>query len=77
MRPHLPVTTDPAGLPCASVPFSFMWDLVEHLSVQRVAVSYLYEATHFTVTFTRIDLASAQEVLNSWAKVMIPDRQVA
>ncbi len=77
MRPELPVSLNAAGLPCAQVPFKFMWELVEHLSCQRVAVSYDYHAADFTVTFTRMDLPSAQQVLTRWAKVISPERQVA
>ena len=32
--------SDQSGLPYAEVPMSVMWDLVEYLSYQRVAVSY-------------------------------------
>jgi hypothetical protein len=77
MRPQLPVSLNAEGLPCAHVPFKFMWDLVEHLSCQRVAVSYRYEAEDFTVTFTRSDLPSAERVLSSWANVISPELQVA
>jgi hypothetical protein len=77
MRPQLPVSLGSDGLPVAQVPFKFMWDLVDHLSCQRVAVSYQYHASDFTVTFTRTDLSSAQQILNSWANMMSPERQVA
>jgi hypothetical protein len=58
---------DPCGLPCAQVPFPCMWDLVEYLSYQRVGVTYQYHASHFTVTFPRMDLESAQRILDEWA----------
>jgi len=77
MRPQLPVSLSPEGQPVAQVPFKFMWDLVDHLSCQRVAVSYQYHASDFTVTFTRIDLSSAQQILSSWSNLLTPDRQVA
>ncbi len=77
MRPQLPVSVGPEGLPVAQVPFRFMWDLVDHLSCQRVAVSYQYQAADFTVTFTRIDAPSAQQILNGWANLISPERQVA
>jgi len=44
-----------------------MWDLVEYLSYQRVAVSYEYQSTHFTVCFQRMDQAGAQKLLDEWA----------
>jgi hypothetical protein len=69
MRPHLSVIADSAGLPCAQVPMTSMWDLVEYLSYQRCSVTYQYKGTHFTVTFPRQDFASAQRVLDEWASV--------
>ena len=77
MRPQLPVSINPEGQPFAQVPFTYMWELVEHLSCQRVAVSYQYQASDFTVTFTRCDQPSAQQILNSWASLITPERQVA
>lgn len=67
MRQRLHIETDSNGVPHADVPFSCMWDLVEYLSYQRVSVSYQYEATHFTVTFTRQEPSSAQKILDEWA----------
>ncbi|HVS70521.1 MAG TPA: hypothetical protein VHQ47_04620 [Phycisphaerae bacterium] len=67
MRQHLTVTTDPNGLPIAEVPFSCMWELVEYLSYQRVAVTYQYQASHFTVSFPRQDAAATQRLLDDWA----------
>ena len=59
--------SDQSGLPYAEVPMSVMWDLVEYLSYQRVAVSYEYRSTHFTVCFLRSDLVTAQRLLDDWA----------
>ena len=67
MRQRLEVITDANGTPQAQVPFSSMWDLVEYLGYQRIAVNYHYEATHFTVTFPRQELRSAQRILDEWA----------
>jgi hypothetical protein len=67
MRQRLTVALDSNGIPAAEVPFSCMWELVEYLSYQRVAVNYQYHASHFTVTFPRQDVASAQRLLNEWA----------
>ncbi len=69
MGTRLAVAVDPAGIPSAEIPLPFMWDLVEYLSCQRVAVSYQYEASHFKVTFTRQDAIGAQKVLDEWQHV--------
>jgi hypothetical protein len=66
MRQALMVTLDAYGLPHAEVPFTCMWDLVEYLSYQRVGVMYDYHASHFTVTLPRMDIASAQRILDEW-----------
>ncbi len=69
MRQQLRVTISAeTGLPFAMVPSSAMWDLVEYLSYQRVAVSYEYRATHFTVCFLRIDQDAAQRLLDEWTR---------
>lgn len=67
MRQRLQAFTDANGIPYAKVPCQSMWDLVEYLSYQRVTVSYHYAATHFTVTFLRKDVRSAQAILDGWA----------
>lgn len=67
MRERLTVTTNTAGTPEAEVPCTSMWDLVEYLSYHRVGVNYRYEASHFTVTFPRLDLESAQRIMNGWS----------
>ena len=67
MRQRLIVTIDSSGIPQADVPLTSMWDLVEYLSYQRVAVSYHYRATHFTVSFPRQDVSAAQRILDEWA----------
>ena len=77
MREHLKVALDSSGLPAAMVPFSCMWELVEYLSYQRVTVSYQYHASHFTVTFTRSDVESAQQVLDGWNSVTSRELQLA
>ena len=66
MRQRLLLVADVHGVPHAEVPFSSMWDLVEYLSLQRIAVSYQYQATHFVVTFPRMDCNTAQRVLDEW-----------
>ncbi|HVT79721.1 MAG TPA: hypothetical protein VHM90_03610 [Phycisphaerae bacterium] len=77
MRQALTVKPDSAGNPIAQVPFPCMWDLVEYLSYQRVVVNYQYHASHFTVTFPRIDVESAQRILDSWARVPTMEMQSA
>jgi hypothetical protein len=77
MRTPLKVATGTDGLPTAEVPFTCMWDLVEYLSYQRVAVSYQYEASHFTVSFPKQDMESAQQILNNWSKAEVTALQTA
>jgi len=77
MRQSLVVVPDASGLPSAKVPFTCMWDLVEYLSYQRVVVAYQYQATHFTVTFPRSDVETAQNLLDEWNKVPTSEMQVA
>jgi hypothetical protein len=77
MHQRLVVTPDAAGLPCAQVPFACMWDLVEYLSYQRLVVSYQYEASHFTVSFPRMDVPSAQRTLDAWTKLGVMELQPA
>ena len=67
MRQRLTVAADTTGVPHAEVPCTSMWDLVEYLSYQRVAVTYQYQAEHFIVSFPRQDCESAQRVLDEWA----------
>ena len=77
MRYTLAVILDPQGIPCAEIPLTCMWDLVEYLSIQRVAATYEYHASHFKVTFTRLDLPSAQHILNQWSRLQAPEMQSA
>ena len=69
MRQALMVKPDATGLPSAEVPSPCMWDLVEYLSYQRVMVTYEYYPSHFTVTFLRTDMESAQDILDEWLHV--------
>ena len=64
-------------MPSAEVPCPCMWDLVEYLSYQRVAVMYHYYSTHFTVTFERIRLESAQRLLDEWVHAEALELQTA
>ena len=77
MRQRLIATPDDSGSPMTQVPSPCMWDLVEYLSFQRVAVSYQYEASHFTVKFPRMDLSMAQQILDGWSKLVSPILQSA
>lgn len=68
MRQKLRVcVSDHSGLPYANIPSACMWDLVEYLSYQRVAVSYEYRSTHFVVCFLKTDQPTAQRMLDEWA----------
>jgi hypothetical protein len=77
MRQRLLAASDTMGFPCSQVPFPCMWDLVEYLSYQRVAVIYRYHASHFTVTFQRMDLESAQRLLDEWVHAESAELQTA
>jgi len=66
MRQTLIVSPDATGLPSAEVPFPCMWDLVEYLSSQRVMAIYHYYPSYFTVTFPRMDMQSAQDIVDEW-----------
>ena len=77
MRQRLFVTPDNCGCPSAQVPFPCMWDLVEYLSYQRVVVNYAYHASHFTVTFPRMDLESSQRILDEWVHAAMSELQPA
>lgn len=66
MRQRLIVTPNVEGIPSAQVPCLSMWDLVEYLSYQRVATTYQYHESYFTVTFPRMDLETAQQILDEW-----------
>ena len=77
MLPRLLVSMNSDGMPICQVDGSHMWDLVEYLSCQRVAVTYRYEASHFTVTFTHVDGTTAQRILDGWCSLITPERRVA
>ena len=77
MRQTLTATPDAAGSPRADVPFPCMWDLVEYLSYQRVVVMYQYHASHFSVTLPRMDLVSAQRILDEWVHAGFSELQTA
>ena len=77
MRQRLFVTPDCLGCPSAQVPFPCMWDLVEYLSYQRVVVNYEYHASHFTVTFPRMGLESAQRIVDEWVHAGVNELQPA
>jgi hypothetical protein len=77
MRQPLTVTADATGVPYAEVPCASMWDLVEYLSYQRVAVTYQYQASHFIVAFPHQDMESAQRVLDEWVHAGVGMLQLA
>ena len=77
MRQRLIVSPDSTGIPTATIPFTCMWDIVEYLSYQRVAASYQYEASHFTVAFPSLDLTAAQQLLDGWSRAEFAELQYA
>lgn len=64
---NIQVAVGTNGVPYAEVPPSYLWDLVEYLSYQRVAVSYRYEHEHFKVLFPKSDAATAERLLADWS----------
>ena len=77
MRQPLIAEPDDAGLPYVKVPLSCMWELVEYLSYQRVSVLYRHHTSHFTVTFQKMDMESAQCLLEEWVRAGAPEPQLA
>jgi len=77
MRQPLIAEPDDAGLPCAKVPFSCMWELVEYLSCQRVSVVYRHHASHFTVTFQKMEMECVQHLLDEWVHAAVPEPEMA
>ena len=71
MRNALTVRTENTGLPSAQVPFPRMWDLVEYLSYRRVAVISRFHPSCVTVTFPRLDMESAQDILDEWSQANV------
>jgi hypothetical protein len=59
--------SDSDGTPVFAVSADCLWNLIEYLSYQRVTVHYCYESGRFTVTFPRLDHASARRLLDEWA----------
>ena len=55
--------SDQTGLPFVEVSHEDMWELVEHLSNQRSAVNYTYQADYFTVSFFHLDAMAVQRLL--------------
>jgi hypothetical protein len=68
MRPRLEIRLGADGTPKAEVQSSYLWELVEHLSCQRVAVLYRYEGKSFIVSFPRLNLGAAQQTLDEWTQ---------
>jgi len=57
--------------PFAEVPCECMWDLIEYLSYQRVAVHYDFKETYFTVSFPKQAPAAAQQLLDEWTRCTV------
>ena len=58
--------SEQTGLSFVQVSHEDMWELVEHLSNQRSAVHYTYQADYFTVSFLHLDVAAVQRLLDDW-----------
>ena len=58
------------GKPFVQVPSSRLWDLVEYLSIQRVAVQYDCHETFFTIQFLRSSQTAAQELIDGWGTAL-------
>jgi len=72
-RPFLQAETCPTtGRPCVRVPSAWLWEVVEHLSYDRVAVHYRNEGDVFVVCFEHTDAVTTQQILNDWARP-VPD----
>jgi hypothetical protein len=68
MRQQLEVIiSEQSRLPVVRIPDTHIWDLVDFLSIQRICVSYTYDASGFTVAFLHSDQECAQCVINEWA----------
>jgi hypothetical protein len=64
---YLEVTVDDQGVPVVQVPSGQLWELVEHLSAQRLTVHYSYHGQLFEVRFPRMSVAEVQQTLVEWA----------
>jgi hypothetical protein len=63
------VTADSKGVPMAQITSQFLWELVEHLSAQRLDVHYSYRDPHFEARFPRMTVAAVQRTIDEWAHV--------
>ena len=59
--------TDEAGIPAARVPHELAWDLVDHLSAQRLCVTYRYQATSVVAYFHHTDHTAVRALLDEWS----------
>jgi hypothetical protein len=66
---QLAVSTDEKGLPMVQVPSQMLWDMVEYLAEQRLAVHYSYAGDNFEVRFLRMNVAAVRQTLNDWSGV--------
>ena len=66
-RPFFRVLADSANVPLVEVPRAWVWDVIEYLSYQGVAVHYDFNNTHFTATFPKQGTARVQELLDGWS----------
>ena len=67
-RPRLRVEVcQESGYPRVTLPTAWLWDFVEYLSYDRVAVRYLHEGEVFVVRFERSNAFTAQRIMDDWA----------
>ncbi|HVS70197.1 MAG TPA: hypothetical protein VHQ47_02965 [Phycisphaerae bacterium] len=55
------------GVPTATIPCRWLWDLVEYLSLRRTNVRYSYGPEHFHVSFLSLDLPAVRQLLAEWS----------
>ena len=66
-RPHLLAEVcDETGRPCITVPAAWLWDLVEYLSYDRVAVHYRNQGDVFVVCLEQSSVIAAQQIMDDW-----------
>ena len=65
------------NMPKATISNQWIWDLVEYLSILGIRVTYAYSANRFVVSFPRMNLNQAREMLADWAESQAPVDRVA
>jgi hypothetical protein len=55
----------------AQIASQFLWEIVEYLSAQRLAVDYSYHDQHFEARFPRMMVPAVQQTINEWASTHV------